>query len=351
MMKRIAAIILLAITLLLCGCSNHRVLRIRLSGDTLGETYSECIGESTTVRNMSDDSSDFYRLTQLPVYEIIPHCPTQEEFKEFAKAFGVSEEDGGELIDRKDMFNYRKYRDPSIKEEKKNNPGKRLDGISAVGMDKEPGYYSYEIGYSGPDQSTPYVPMSDAELEKAAWDVFNRIPFFKGLDYEYVGVVSEREVTNPDGTKYIECVRVNFRRLVDGIPVNGNDMCYIYFNGSGVCEIVINMFDYKKVGMMDVVPYKTALENVREPDAMVIPAEKNHMDGKADTMTVERTKLFYINQYTEFLADEGMILQPCYSLKGTLSNSTGSAEFNSLIIAIPNKYTYKEKLYTDDDCC
>ncbi len=328
-MKRIAAIILLAITLLLCGCSNHRVLRIRLSGDTLGETYSECIGESTTVRNMSDDSSDFYRLTQLPVYEIIPRQLTPEEFREFAEAFGAAEG----VYDTEWDYTY------------------ATNGVAAVYMGKSLDYAGYEIRLSCGTDNVPYVPVSDERLEEIAWEVFNRIPFLKGLDYEYVGQVGERAVTSPSGFKFIECVRVKFRRLVDGIPVNGNDMCQMYINGAGVYEVDMYVYDYKKSGMMDVVPYKTALENVREPDGMVIPAEQKHMKGKADTMTVESTKLFYMNQYYDDFEDEGMILQPYYSLKGTLSNSTGSAEFYSLIIAIPNKYTYKEKLYTDEDCC
>ena len=81
-----------------------------------------------------------------------------------------------------------------------------------------------------------------------------------------------------------------------------------------------------------------AVAKIKEPDAFVLESAMNrNFSGAADKLTVERTKLLFVNRYS----DGCDIPQQVYNLMGTAENTGGSVEFSARIIAIPEKYTYE----------
>lgn len=178
-----------------------------------------------------------------------------------------------------------------------------------------------------------YFTKSEAELEDMAWKAFKKIPFMEG-EYEYVGFRGEQSVTI-SGEKHIERVMVSFFRLVDGVRVIGESQCDIWFDGSGLVEIHLNLFDYQKTGMMDVVPLSEAAVKVNNPDDFSAEGAA----GIAETLDVDAVKLFMVNQYSRGCE----ILQPMYTFYGTAYfEGDKQTEFNSKVIAIPESMTYEE---------
>ena len=144
-------------------------------------------------------------------------------------------------------------------------------------------------------------------------------------------------VSSSDGD-YIESKRVSFRRLIDGVRVIGNDICDLYFDSNGLYDIEIKFYDYEKTGELDMLTLDEAVAKIKEPDAFVLESATNrNFSGAADKLTIERTKLLFVNRYS----DGCEILQPVYNLMGTAENTGGSVEFSARIIAIPEKYTHE----------
>ena len=144
-------------------------------------------------------------------------------------------------------------------------------------------------------------------------------------------------VSSSDGD-YIESKRVSFRRLIDGVRVIGNDICDLYFDSNGLYDIEIKFYDYEKTGELDMLTLDEAVAKIKEPDAFVLESAMNrNFSGAAHKLTVERTKLLFVNRYS----DGCEILQPVYNLMGTAENTGGSVEFSARIIAIPEKYTHE----------
>ena len=144
-------------------------------------------------------------------------------------------------------------------------------------------------------------------------------------------------VSSSDGD-YIESKRVSFRRLIDGVRVIGNDICDLYFDSNGLYDIEIKFYDYEKTGELDMLTLDEAVAKIKEPDAFVLESATNrNFSGAADKLTVERTKLLFVNRYS----DGCEILQPVYNLMGTAENTGGSVEFSARITAVPEKYTHE----------
>ena len=124
-------------------------------------------------------------------------------------------------------------------------------------------------------------------------------------------------VSSSDGD-YIESKRVSFRRLIDGVRVIGNDICDLYFDSNGLYDIEIKFYDYEKTGELDMLTLDEAVAKIKEPDAFVLESATNrNFSGAADKLTVERTKLLFVNRYS----DGCEILQPVYNLMGTAENT------------------------------
>lgn len=312
-MKRLfssAALLFLIVPLFLFACASGEYKRINIGGKALGED-GDHIGSGTTVNNKAKESF----AQTMPFYKCVPREITDEQLEKYANKFGIIGEisplqDGKIILQGADAVN---------------NKGSR--SISARNNELSCSMYSRAVrgDYS----------WTDEKLEEEAKKVFARIDILQG-DYEYLGITSTRVAHTSEGEK-IDTVRVSFRRLIDGARIIGDDICDFYFDGSGLCGIEIKLYDYEKTGEFDMVPLEDAFSRVKRPDSFSITkAEDSAFSGVADKMTIERVKLLLVNQYTGGCE----ILQPVYNIIGTLENETGTVEFSSRVIAIPEKYTY-----------
>ena len=275
---------------MLVSCSSQ-YKRISFDSETLGETLAEHIDENTEVVYKANDSFS----EEFPIYRISKHKISDSEFKLMLKNLGLTEDDTRVKLD-----------------------GNKITGTLASYTDTSRGYFN----------------MSDEELEKLAWDTFNKLTFIEG-SYEYLGIKSTDKISSSNA-EHVTRVGVSFRRLIDGIRIVGNDQCYLYFDGSGLVEINAEVYDYEEVDTVEAIPLKTATESVKKPDSFSI---KQNI-GILKTLQVDKVKLLYVNQYRE----DCDMLQPVYNFIGTATDIEGNKEeFNSIVIAIPEKYTYTEE--------
>ena len=296
-MKKSIIFFICCCIVLLSGCS-ARYKRISFNNDTLDGALNKYINDNTIVINDVKEEN----LTQFPVYKISERKITEEEVQEMFKQLGFDSE----------------YASTRFK----------LDGNRISGT-------LYNITNSD-RKDYDAANMTDAELEKLAWDTFEKIPFLEGT-YEYLGIRGEQTRSDSEGT-HIERVRVSFRRVIDGIRVLGEDECFLYFDGDGLVEIYIELYDYEKTSTFDLVPLKDASSKIKEPDLFVFDYETSIARfGEIDTLQTEKVNLLFYNQYS----DGCTILQPIYAFIGTATNGKGEkAEFKSVVIAIPEKYTH-----------
>ncbi len=283
--------------MLLSGCS-ARYKRISFNNDTPDGHINEYINDNTAVIN--DIKGENF--TQFPVYKISEREITEEEVQEMFKQLGFDSE----------------YASTRFKLDKN-----RISGTL---------YNFTDVSRKDYDAAN----MTDAELEKLAWDTFKKIPFLEGT-YEYMGIRGEQTRSDSEGT-HLERVGVSFRRVIDGIRVLGEDECFLYFDGDGLVEIYIELYEYEKTGTLDLVPLEDASSKIKEPDLFVFDSETSMSGfGGIDELQTEKVNLLFYNQYS----DGCTILQPVYAFIGTATNGKGEkAEFKSVVIAIPDSYTY-----------
>lgn len=268
--------------------------RISFNQNTLGGELPNHIDSDTIVAN--DTQGKFP--TQLPIYRITKHNISDDEFQQLLQQLDIS--------------------DISLYE----NGDFELNGNSI---------FISLVDFT--DFSRGYFDMTDEELEKLAWETFNKIPFMQG-EYEYLGIKDTFKVSDINGT-YISRAGVSFCRLLDGVRVVGEEDCIIYFDGSGLVGIRIKLFNYTRIGIMNMVTIEDAAAQIKTPDAFSIEADT----GIADTLQVDRIKLLLVNQHS----DGCTILQPIYNFIGTATMEDGSkSEFSSKVIAIPEYYTYEK---------
>ncbi len=295
----------------------HQYKRISFSTEMLGDKLD--IMDTTLVKATKVEcvAKESY-FEKMPVYKITPRNISQEEFKTMVDFLGIE----GEIQSDYDS---------------------KLNPVLRVHSDKKHSdLHGNEFAFWQDTGIRKPMTQTDAELEAAAREVFNTLPLIEG-EYEYLGVTSEQTVHSSDGD-YIESKRVSFRRLIDGVRVIGNDICDLYFDSNGLWDIEIKFYNYEKIGELDMLTLDDAIDKIKNPDAFVLESETNkNFAGAADKLTIERTKLLFVNQYT----DGCEILQPVYNLMGTAENEGGSIEFSARIIAIPEKYTYVAEKDTD----
>ena len=289
-MRRIIAMLLCFTMCFLCGCNTEsdKYKRISFESGTLGEELNS-IDEHAVVVNKADETFS----SQISIYEIKERDISDKECKQMMENLGL----------------------PS-------NPYKfEHDGnkihISLAGMlDTSRGYYN----------------MTEEALEARAWEEFNKIPFIEG-EYEYYGIRGEDAISDSEG-KHITRVLVSFYPVLDGARVIGDNRCDMWFDGSGLVEIIIRVFDFKKTGTMDMMALADAETRIKTPDALSI----DDAVRTVDTLRVDRVKLLLVNQYTRGCT----ILQPVYNFIGTAISENGDqGEFKSKVIAIPEIYTYE----------
>lgn len=294
MKKRIFVSLLCCILLLLCGCNRkaEKYKRISFESETLGEK-DKWVSKDTTVINNAREGFE----VQMPIYEISKRYISEEEMGQLEMALGV------------ESWYHEEIRNGEI------------HNLLAPYNDPSRGYFCD-------------LEMTDDELEKLAWKTFNKIPFMEG-EYEYLGITGNYTLWTMEKGEFETAVIVSFRRLIDGIRVVGNDACDLTFDGSGLQEVHISLYNYKEIGTMDVVSLTEAATKVKTPDAFSIEKE-----GAAETLQVDRVKLLLVNQYSRGCT----ILQPLYNFIGTATLEDGTqTEFSSKVIAIPEEMTYEEE--------
>lgn len=298
-MKKIIAVIMCCLLLFLSACTTKHQTeyqRISLESDTLGEDLAEHISDDTEVVNTVDQVFP----SHLPAYKITERNISEQECAEMRKQLGIP--------DRCSFFDF--------------------EGNTI--------HYSL-VDYT--DFSRGYFDMAEEDLEKLAWETFNKIPFMEG-EYEYLGIKSTMTVNDQEGD-HISRVGVSFRKLLNDTRVLGEERCTLEFDGSGLVGIYIKLFDYEEVGTMDLVPLESAAAKIKTPDAFVIDETKFTQElAVVEKLDVERIKILWINQHSEGCT----ILQPIYNFIGTATDTSGfQTEFSSRIIAVPESCTYEAK--------
>lgn len=280
----------LSVILLLCGCNTKpkKYKRISFESETLGEMMSH-VGKDTIVANEAKESF----ASQMPIYEIKERSISNKECKKMMETLGLPD-----------------------------NPYR---------MEHEGNRISINLArYT--DSSRGYFEMTKEELEKLAWDTFNKIPFMEG-EYEYVGFRGEQTLSDSEG-EHIERVLVSFYPILEGVRVIGDYQCDLWFDGCGLVEINIRLFKYEEIGTMDLVSLAEAEGKIKTPDKIYFESAS----GLTDTLKVDRVKLFLVNQYSRGCT----ILQPMYTFYGTAHLENGKqTDFRSSVIAIPESMTYE----------
>ena len=292
-MKKYIVIFVCCCIVLLSGCST-RYKRISFDNDTQIKQFDE----NTIVVNEIKEET----FTQFPVYKISKRDITEGEMQEMFKRLGF---------------------DTVLASQRFELEENRISGT----------LYSYA------DPSRAYfdtLNLTDEELEKLAWETFREIPFLEG-EYEYLGITRTYTISSSSGT-HVARAGVSFRRVIDGMRVLGEDECYLYFDGEGLVELHIELYDYKKIDTYDIVPLKDAFAKIKEPDSFVLDYESSAAEfGEIETLKAEKVDVRLFNQYSNGCT----ILQPVYSFVGTATNVDGKqVEFKSIVIAIPEHYTH-----------
>lgn len=298
---------------LLSACSaTGPYKRISLSGEMLGEAnsvFNETVADSTVVENLSNDSFP----DKLPVYQISKREITRDDFKQLAAELGISTQMVAVDVE------YWRFQQ-----------GSKADEQMLMR------YETNAVSYVRAVECRAPLPYDDDELISMAQEVVNKLSLVNGEKYECVGVSSTQTLITDDD-EFVVKKRVSFRRLIDGFRVIGNDICDVYFSCGGLCGIEIKLYDYEAVDEMELITLENAFKKVKNPDAFSLTASSDkNFSGKASKLTVNRTKLLLVNQYSSGCE----ILQPVYNFIGVAENESGSVEFSSRIIAIPEKYTH-----------
>lgn len=297
MKKRILAILLCCVLFLLCGCKTEPVAeqkkykRISFESEALGDEIDR-ISDNAIVKIDANESIP----NHMPIYKITEHKISENEFQQMLDNLGISTTS---------------YPDGDYE----------LDGN-----------HIYVSLADATDFSRGYFDMTDEEVEAAAWEVFNKIPFMEG-EYECVGILNRYWLDDGTGV-HTTRAGVGFYRLLDGVRVVSAQTCVLYFDGSGFVEASLTLYDYENINTMDIVTLDDAETRIKTPDDITIG--KN---GNVNLIEVERVKLLLINQYSRGCT----ILQPIYNFIGTATLEDGTqTEFSSKVIAIPEEMTYEE---------
>lgn len=176
---------------------------------------------------------------------------------------------------------------------------------------------------------------TDEEIIKKAKAILASMDFIQG-EYECDGIFSRRIYTEGEKS-YTTSKSVRFYRLIDGKRVYG-DTCYIRFSADGLCEFSACVYEYKDIGNIPLLSVSKAIDKIKRPDHFYIDEQDVKLTEKADTLRVETIRLFYENQYIYGCT----ILQPVYGFSGYAENKNEIVPFKAEIIAVPEKYTYKD---------
>ena len=287
-MKKYVTIILCLCLIVLSGCS-AKYKSLTFDSDTLDEALDKNLTEDTKVLYEAKESF----AEKLPIYKITERKIRKNEFNDMLEALGLEEYAHCFELD-----------------------GNQITGTIANYTDTSRGFFD----------------MSEEELEALAWETFNKIPFIEGT-YEYLGMKASYTLNDSNGD-HITRAGATFKRVLDGVSVRGNDRFYLYFDGTGLVEIVIELYNYEKIKEIDLVSFQSAKERIKTPDYLSL-----NTGVEIDTLKVEKAQLLYYNQYRL----DNKVLQPVYVFKGIATDVNGEKiDFSSKIKAMPEELTYTE---------
>ena len=286
-----ACIMLCAVISLCPGCSiQHGDLR--LSNDVqLGEELSRYIDRDTKVVNLVEKSMP----TELSMYRIHKRVITDEEYNCILKILGTSVSEPlsvRQWINRKD-----------------NRLHIQLDDIVSA--------------------SRGYFEMSQEDLELNAREVISKLSVMEG-SYEYIGRRASYKLYDNQGEHFI-AVGAGFCPIIDGIRVVGNSNCLFYFDGTGLVELIIELYNYEKNDTMKLIPLQEAIERITDPDDFSVDNDgESNMIGIIDTLQVNRIELRYVNQFSQ----GKKFLIPVYCFFGIAIDKEGvQSKFTSIVNA------------------
>ena len=291
MIKRLIAVMLCCVMVLLCGCSRlGKFKRISFDAEILSGDL-KCITDDTIVTYSANESFP----SKLPIYYITERTISENDVQKMKENLGIT-----------------KYH-RSI-----------LEGNELI----------FRLVPYGDDGRSVYETFTEADLERMAWESLSKIPFANG-EYTYAGVTGSTERSQGGSVyKTIE-VPVSFYRCIGDISVVGNEKLNLTFDATGLVEVYAVMFDYTQIGMMDVVPLEEAKNKIKTPDWSSL----NETSGKVKTLETDRVQMYLINQHSKGC----QILQPIYTFYGTAKTEAGGqTSFKSRVIAIPETMTYEE---------
>ena len=284
-----ACIILCAVVSLLPGCSiQYDDLRLS-NGEQLGERLSQYIDNDTQVTNLIDKSMP----AELPMYRIHKRVITDKEYDDILMVLGISKPlSAKQWVNRKDNRLHIQL----------------IDVITAT---------------------RAFFGMSPEELESNARGVFSKLSVMEGT-YEYVGQrASYRRIDNQG--EHILSAGAGFCPIIDGIRVVGNGTCWFYFDGEGIVELIIELYDYEEIGTMKLIPLQDAIERITTPDDFSVDSDgESNMMGIIDTMQVNQIELRYVNQFSK--GKKALI--PVYCFIGIAIDKEGvQSKFTSIVNA------------------
>ena len=285
-----ACIILCAVVSLFPGCS-IQYDDLRLSNDEqLGERLSQYIDNDTQVTNLIDKSMP---AELLPMYRIHKRVITDKEYDDILMVLGISKPlSAKQWVNRKDNRLHIQL----------------IDVITAT---------------------RAFFGMSPEELESNARGVFSKLSVMEGT-YEYVGQrASYRRIDNQG--EHILSAGAGFCPIIDGIRVVGNGTCWFYFDGEGIVELIIELYDYEEIGTMKLIPLQDAIERITTPDDFSVDSDgESNMMGIIDTMQVNQIELRYVNQFSK--GKKALI--PVYCFIGIAIDKEGvQSKFTSIVNA------------------
>ena len=284
-----ACIILCAVVSLFPGCS-IQYDDLRLSNDEqLGERLSQYIDNDTQVTNLIDKSMP----AELPMYRIHKRVITDKEYDDILMVLGISKPlSAKQWVNRKDNRLHIQL----------------IDVITAT---------------------RAFFGMSPEELESNARGVFSKLSVMEGT-YEYVGQrASYRRIDNQG--EHILSAGAAFCPIIDGIRVVGNGTFWFYFDGEGIVELIIELYDYEEIGTMKLIPLQDAIERITTPDDFSVDSDgESNMMGIIDTMQVNQIELRYVNQFSK--GKKALI--PVYCFIGIAIDKEGvQSKFTSIVNA------------------
>lgn len=294
MKRRLFVMLLCCVLMLFCSCSteNKKYKRISFASEAMGEQMNS-MSESTMIVSSTKEAFS----TQMPIYRISERNISSRECDQMKENLEIPSK----------VYDY------------------QLEG----------NYLNINLA-SRTNFDRGFFEMTDEEAEELAWELFSKIPFIEG-EFECIGIRDTYTVRNSEGS-HIARAGVVFCRLLDGVRVTGEESCTLYFDGSGLVEIRIRLYEYKKSGTMEMVPLSDAETKLKTPDDFDMLGKVENK--QIDILQVQQVKVRLVNQYSRGC----MILQPIYYFEGvaTLDDNT-QTEFSSKIIAIPEEMTYEEE--------